>query len=67
VKIFDTPGCRNTSRDYSRQYNSRFLLFYLALEEGSGYYFVGVDRTCDPREGVQLSLFENSTARKFNE
>ncbi|GGJ00154.1 hypothetical protein GCM10008995_07500 [Halobellus salinus] len=23
VKIFDTPGCRNTSRDYSRQYQSR--------------------------------------------
>ncbi|GGI99661.1 hypothetical protein GCM10008995_06860 [Halobellus salinus] len=22
VKIFDTPGCRNTSRDYSRQYEN---------------------------------------------
>ena len=22
VKIFDTPGCRNPSRDYSRQYQT---------------------------------------------
>ncbi|WP_299334416.1 gamma carbonic anhydrase family protein [Haloplanus sp.] len=26
VKIFDTPGCRNTSRDYSRQYQEFSML-----------------------------------------
>lgn len=39
----------------------------LVLEEGCGYRFVGVDRTYEPREEVQLSLFESSTARKFHE
>jgi hypothetical protein len=38
----------------------------LILDEGCGYYFVGVDRTYDAREEVQLSLFENSKARKFD-
>jgi hypothetical protein len=39
----------------------------LVLDEGCGYYLVGEDRTYDPREEVQLSLYENSTARKFYE
>lgn len=37
------------------------------LEAGCGYYFVGVDRTYDAREEVQLSLVENSRAEKFYE
>jgi len=39
----------------------------LVLEEGCGYYLVGVDRTYDSREEVQFSLFENSSTRKFYE
>lgn len=39
----------------------------LVLEEGCGYYFVGKDRTYDQRDEVQLSLFENSSVRKFYE
>lgn len=37
------------------------------LEPGYGYYFIGVDRTYDAREEVQLSLVENSRAEKFYE
>jgi hypothetical protein len=39
----------------------------LRLEPGTGYYFVGKDRTYGSREEVQLSLYENSTARPFDE
>jgi hypothetical protein len=39
----------------------------LVLDEGCGYYLVGEDRTYDQRDEVQLSLYENSTARKFYE
>ena len=39
----------------------------LVLDEGCGYYFVGKDRVYEPAEEVQLSLFENSTIRKFHE
>ncbi|QRV16730.1 hypothetical protein JMJ58_07640 [Haloterrigena salifodinae] len=37
------------------------------LEEGCGYYLVGKDRTYDAGEEIQLSLYENSSARKFFE
>lgn len=39
----------------------------LDLETGCGYYLVGKDRTYDARGEVQLSLFENSSVRKFYE
>jgi|AntDeeMetagen285_2_1112576.scaffolds.fasta_scaffold04264_3 hypothetical protein len=39
----------------------------LVLDEGCGYYLVGVDRTYEPRDEVQFSLFENSSIRKFHE
>jgi hypothetical protein len=39
----------------------------LVLEPGTGYYLVGKDRTYGSREEIQLSLYENSTARPCDE